>query len=265
MQSNVLIDADGRACIADFGLSTILDEIGGSTFATSSTGKTRGTLRWGAPELLGILDHEDAKAQHIGPTIQSDIYSFGGIMLQVCDVAVLHYFSQPMTTHTMLGRFCQEKYRIITIPAMRRSLVRSLEGRPLHGQMIHVSQTVDGNSFDGVGLLSGLLFSGLLVRRLSHFQLTILSGTLRIRKAILYLVWLETSLFRLITHLRRYTPVWVCPNTHALYPCPCYSALISLLALIPYRTSPCLTLTVLRANLTPLKNSRVAIPLAKGK
>ena len=93
MQSNVLIDADGRACIADFGLSTILDEIGGSTFATSSTGKTRGTLRWGAPELLGILDHEDAKAQHIGPTIQSDIYSFGGIMLQVCGVAVLQYFS----------------------------------------------------------------------------------------------------------------------------------------------------------------------------
>ena len=95
MQSNVLIDADDRACISDFGLSTILDEIGGSTFATASTGKPRGTLRWAAPELLGFLDHEEAKTQHIGPTIRSDIYSFGGIMLQVCGIAVLHYFSYP--------------------------------------------------------------------------------------------------------------------------------------------------------------------------
>ena len=68
-----------------------------------------------------------------------------------------------------LSRFCQAKSRIITIPATCRSLLRSLEGRLLRGRMIHVSQTIDGGSFNGVGLLSGLLFSGLLVRRLSRF------------------------------------------------------------------------------------------------
>ena len=79
----MLIDAHGKACIADFGLSTVLDEIGGSTFGTSLTGKPRGTLRWAAPELLGLVDHEDAKTQHSKPTTQCDVYSFGGIMLQV--------------------------------------------------------------------------------------------------------------------------------------------------------------------------------------
>ena len=88
----MLIDADGRACISDFGLSTILEEIG-STFATTSTGKLKGTLRWAAPELLDLLDSEDSKTQHTGPTMRSDIYSFGGIMLQVCGVVVSHYFS----------------------------------------------------------------------------------------------------------------------------------------------------------------------------
>ncbi|KAF8548432.1 kinase-like protein [Imleria badia] len=94
--SNVLIDANGRARIADFGLSTILDEIG-STFATSSTGKPRGTLRWAAPELLDLVDHGDAKTQHTGPTTQSDIYSFGGIMFQILSGKVpYHYYSRDM-------------------------------------------------------------------------------------------------------------------------------------------------------------------------
>ncbi|KAH0833897.1 kinase-like domain-containing protein [Lanmaoa asiatica] len=96
--SNVLIEANGKACIADFGLSTILDEIG-STFATSSTGKPRGTLRWAAPEMLDPPNHEDVKTRHTGPTMKSDIYSFGSIMLQVCDVARI---ALPFTlmTHT---------------------------------------------------------------------------------------------------------------------------------------------------------------------
>lgn len=64
MKSNVLIDTDDRACIADFGLSIVLDEIGGSTFATSSTGKPSRTLRRAAPELLDLLDHDDTKTLH---------------------------------------------------------------------------------------------------------------------------------------------------------------------------------------------------------
>ncbi|KAF8550643.1 kinase-like protein [Imleria badia] len=103
--SNVLIDANGRARIADFGLSTILDEIGGSTFATSSTGKPRGTLRWAAPELLDLVDHGDAKTQHTGPTTQSDIYSFGSIMLQILSGKIpYHYYSRDMQIIAAISR-----------------------------------------------------------------------------------------------------------------------------------------------------------------
>jgi hypothetical protein len=84
-----------------------------------------------------------------------------------CRIALL---VTPMTTHATLSRFCQAKSRIITIHATGRSLLGYLEGRLLRGRTIRVSQTVGGGSFDGVVLLSGLLLSGLLVRRLSHFQ-----------------------------------------------------------------------------------------------
>ncbi|KAF9230162.1 kinase-like domain-containing protein, partial [Melanogaster broomeanus] len=89
---NVLIRGDGRACIADFGLSTMLTELGGSTFATSC--QTRGTLRWAAPELLDLdaSDDEESPPKFV-PTTQTDVYSFGGIMLQILTGNVpYHYY-----------------------------------------------------------------------------------------------------------------------------------------------------------------------------
>ena len=83
-QSNVLIRENGRAYIADFGLSMLLTELGGSTFATSF--HARGTLRWTAPELLDLEVPEDGveeESPRVAPTTQSDVYSFGGVMLQV--------------------------------------------------------------------------------------------------------------------------------------------------------------------------------------
>ncbi|KAF9219413.1 kinase-like protein [Gyrodon lividus] len=90
MQLNVLIHGNGRAFIADFGLSTLLTELGGSTFATSF--QARGTLRWAAPELLDLQSEEDSL--QVVPTPQSDVYSFGGVMLQVLTGKVpYHYYS----------------------------------------------------------------------------------------------------------------------------------------------------------------------------
>ncbi|KAF9235055.1 kinase-like domain-containing protein [Melanogaster broomeanus] len=89
--SNVLIRGDGRACITDFGLSTLLSELGGSTFATSC--QARGTLRWTAPELLDLFVSEDEEnSPQVVPTPQSDMYSFGGIMLQVLTGKVPYYY-----------------------------------------------------------------------------------------------------------------------------------------------------------------------------
>ncbi|KAF8838108.1 kinase-like protein [Paxillus ammoniavirescens] len=92
--SNVLIHGNGRACIADFGLSTLLTELGGSTFATSF--QARGTLRWAAPELLDLeIPENDDNPPKVFPTPESDVYSFGGIMLQVLSGKVpYHYYSR---------------------------------------------------------------------------------------------------------------------------------------------------------------------------
>ncbi|KIJ04903.1 hypothetical protein PAXINDRAFT_42626, partial [Paxillus involutus ATCC 200175] len=84
VQSNVLVHDNGRACIADFGLSTLLTELEGSSFSTSF--HARGTLRWAAPELLSLNVHvsgDEENIPQVPPTPRSDTYSFGGIMLQV--------------------------------------------------------------------------------------------------------------------------------------------------------------------------------------
>ncbi|KIJ10918.1 hypothetical protein PAXINDRAFT_85289 [Paxillus involutus ATCC 200175] len=93
-QLNVLIRANGRACIADFGLSTLLTALGGSIFATTSP--VGGTLRWTAPELLYLnvqVSGDEESIPRVLPTPRSDIYSFGTIMLQVLTGRIpYHYY-----------------------------------------------------------------------------------------------------------------------------------------------------------------------------
>lgn len=77
----MLVCKNKRAYISDFGLSTLLTELGGPTFATSI--HERGTLRWTAPELLDLqISEDEAEQSDIVPTKHSDVYSFGGVMLQ---------------------------------------------------------------------------------------------------------------------------------------------------------------------------------------
>lgn len=88
VQSNILINESGSAWIADFGLSTLLNELEGLTFATSF--HARGTIRWIAPELLDLgLPENDLEEEpsNISPMAHSDVYSFGGVMLQVCGIS----------------------------------------------------------------------------------------------------------------------------------------------------------------------------------
>ncbi|KAG2129051.1 kinase-like domain-containing protein [Suillus bovinus] len=75
---NVLIHGDGTACIADFGLSLMYSEFISASQA-SWTSTIKGNTRWMAPELL--VEREDGSQAR--PSEQSDMYSFGGIMLQV--------------------------------------------------------------------------------------------------------------------------------------------------------------------------------------
>ncbi|KAG2127097.1 kinase-like domain-containing protein [Suillus clintonianus] len=83
--TNVLIDRDGNAFLADFGLSVALAEGDRSYYNSYSSG----AVRWLAPELMGspepenTADIRDSEDDFQKPNIQSDMFSLGCIMLQV--------------------------------------------------------------------------------------------------------------------------------------------------------------------------------------
>ncbi|KAG1840315.1 kinase-like domain-containing protein [Suillus tomentosus] len=78
MPPNVLIDENGDALLADFGLSCLLADHETSFFASHSSG----AIRWAAPEIIP-LDTERLDECVSKPNKASDIYSFGCIMMQV--------------------------------------------------------------------------------------------------------------------------------------------------------------------------------------
>ncbi|KAG2138079.1 kinase-like domain-containing protein [Suillus bovinus] len=85
---NVLIHGDGTACIADFGLSLMYSEVINVSQA-SWTSALHGNIRWMAPELL-VPGGEDGPL--IRPSKQSDIYSFGCIMLEVLTNKIPYHY-----------------------------------------------------------------------------------------------------------------------------------------------------------------------------
>ena len=78
IQANILIDRDGRACLADFGLLIIVSNSTHPT-TTSSSG-SGGTTRWMSPELL---DPDKFGFKNSRPTKESDCYALGMVILEV--------------------------------------------------------------------------------------------------------------------------------------------------------------------------------------
>ncbi|KAG2030432.1 kinase-like domain-containing protein [Suillus americanus] len=74
--TNVLVDGDRKAYLADFGLSGTLTQQTGMTYLAKLSCHP-GAVRWTAPELLAW----DEPASAV--TTRSDVYSFGNIFLQV--------------------------------------------------------------------------------------------------------------------------------------------------------------------------------------
>jgi serine/threonine protein kinase len=75
VQRNVLIDDRQNACLADFGLSTVVtDETLGFTRTTSTVSGL--TTRWASPELL----EDDAHHQ----SCHGDLWAFGCVCYEVC-------------------------------------------------------------------------------------------------------------------------------------------------------------------------------------
>jgi len=76
--SNVLIDCEERARLCDFGLSSVMEELTGSSYYTSNLG---GAVRWAAPEVYQY----DFERSQLGTIISpaTDVYSFGSVALEV--------------------------------------------------------------------------------------------------------------------------------------------------------------------------------------
>jgi len=78
IKANILIDQDGHARLADFGLLTIVSDPTNCT--ASSSVAACGTTRWMSPELLDPdrLGFKDSR-----PTQESDCYALGMVILEV--------------------------------------------------------------------------------------------------------------------------------------------------------------------------------------
>ncbi|OAX38452.1 kinase-like protein, partial [Rhizopogon vinicolor AM-OR11-026] len=86
--SNVLVHGNGRACLADFGLSTIVTEFIGTSYLTSTI---KGNIRWAAAELFEVPEDDEEGEATVSLSTECDIYSFGSIALQVLTCKVPYY------------------------------------------------------------------------------------------------------------------------------------------------------------------------------
>ena len=69
----MLVDDNGQACLCDFGLSRVIEAAG----ASAVTSTFAGSVRWMAPELLGMNDLP------IRTSMRTDVYSLGRVALEV--------------------------------------------------------------------------------------------------------------------------------------------------------------------------------------
>ena len=78
IKANILIDKDGHARLADFGLLTVVSDP--TVFTASNSIVAGGTTRWMSPELL-YPEHFDFKDSR--PTKESDCYALGMVIYEV--------------------------------------------------------------------------------------------------------------------------------------------------------------------------------------
>jgi len=78
IKANILIDKDGHARLADFGLLTIVSDP--TSFTASSSLATGGTTRWTSPERL---DPDQFGFEDSRPTKESDCYALGMVIYEV--------------------------------------------------------------------------------------------------------------------------------------------------------------------------------------
>jgi len=78
--ANVLVSSDGVACLTDFGLSSLFENLTSSK-CLSDSGALDGSVRWMAIELVCSLGQQDDGFIRFTPA--TDVYSFGSTMLEI--------------------------------------------------------------------------------------------------------------------------------------------------------------------------------------
>ena len=86
VKANILVDENGHALLADFGLLAIIPDTANLISSTLFT--EAGTFRWMSPELL---DPERFDLQHSRPTKRSDCYALGMVIYEVLSGNVPFY------------------------------------------------------------------------------------------------------------------------------------------------------------------------------
>ena len=92
-----MIDQDGRARLADFGLLTIMSDSSNQLF--SSTEMQGGSQRWMSPELF---DPQQFGLENTRPTVQSDSYALGMVVYEVISGRLPFYEYLSSTVSTMI-------------------------------------------------------------------------------------------------------------------------------------------------------------------
>jgi serine/threonine protein kinase len=78
-QANILISSTGHVRLADFGISSVVDADVLRWTSLPTITRPGGTIRWMAPELIGVEDDSDT----VRPTFASDVYSFASVAYEV--------------------------------------------------------------------------------------------------------------------------------------------------------------------------------------
>ncbi|KAJ3572232.1 hypothetical protein NP233_g3214 [Leucocoprinus birnbaumii] len=113
--ANILVLPNSSACIADFGLSTVVDE-SIIRWTSTLTRKNGGTLRWEAPELLDDLPDGDPPK----PTFKSDIYSIGSTMYEILTGRIPYheFLREPIVLRKIVGGVSPTKPSIAEMEAL---------------------------------------------------------------------------------------------------------------------------------------------------
>ncbi|KAJ7731934.1 TKL/TKL-ccin protein kinase [Mycena maculata] len=87
--SNILIDDEHKVQLCDFGLSTIVVEICGTSSLTSCIG---GAVRWADASLYSLSTEDGEEQPTPAITTRSDIYSFGSVTLEILSGRIPYHY-----------------------------------------------------------------------------------------------------------------------------------------------------------------------------